>query len=194
MSELKQNGQKNLEQQTALAQHQEAVVDPINESIETIASLHKHMEKKVGRHQRAVETVTAFLGRPRFLYFVLLFVGLWILFNLVLKRASFDPPPFYWLQGLVGLSALLMTFIILITENRQNKHTEQRRQLDLHLNLLIEQKTTKIIDLLEQIRRDSPDLENRYDPEVEALQASVDPHEVLATLNDMMKEVTEQPD
>ena len=101
-----------------------AVVDPMNQSIETLANLHVRMERKVGPHQRAIETVTAFLGRPRFLYFILLFVLLWIAINLSLRYsglAILDPPPFYLLQGLVGLSALLMTTIVLFTQNSQDK-------------------------------------------------------------------------
>ena len=165
--------------------------DPTNQSIETLAKLHIRMERKVGRHQRAVETMTAFLGRPRFLYFILLFVILWMAVNIALWHehwAIVDPPPFSWLQGIIGLSALLMTTIVLITQNRQNKATEQRRQLDLQVNLLVEQKVTKLIALFEELRRDLPQVENRHDPEAEAMQQTVDPHEVLRTLNQMLAE------
>ena len=163
--------------------------DPTNQSIETLANLHIRMERKVGRHQRAVETLTAFLGRPRFLYFILFFVILWIGVNIVLWHVHWainDPPPFYWLQGIVGLSALLMTTIVLITQNRQSKATEQRRHLDLQVNLLVEQKVTKLIALVEELRRDLPQVEKRHDAEAEAMQQTVDPHEVLKTLNQML--------
>jgi uncharacterized membrane protein len=167
------------------------LVDPISESIESIAELHNHMESKIGRHQRAIEAVTANLGRPRFLYIILLFVLCWIFVNLLLARlhiSSFDPPPFYWLQGVVGLSALLMTTVVLITQNRQNKMAEQRRRLDLQVNLVVEQKVTKLIELMEELRLDIPSVKNRHDPEAEALKESIDPHEVLFALNDLMDE------
>ena len=170
-------------------------VDPMNQSIETLANLHIRMERKVGQHQRAIETVTTFLGRPRFLYFILLFVLLWIAINLFVQRsglATIDPPPFYWLQGLVGLSALLMTTIVLITQNRQDKFAEQRRQLDLQVNLLVEQKVTKVIALLEELRHDIPQVEDRHDPESEAMKQTVDPHEVLATFNQRVSEAVEE--
>ncbi len=168
------------------------LVDPISQSI---AELHTHMESKVGRHQRAIEAVTANLGRPRFLYIILLFVLTWIFVNLLLVRlhiSSFDPPPFYWLQGIVGLSALLMTTVVLITQNRQNRMTEQRRRLDLQVNLVVEQKVTKLISLMEELRRDIPSVQNRHDPEVEALSETVDPHEVLFTLNDLLNENSQE--
>jgi uncharacterized membrane protein len=153
------------------------------------------MEKRVGRHQRAIEKVTATLGRPSFLYVILLFVVLWMLLNYTLARSgaiSFDHPPFDLLQGLISMGSLLMTTIVLITQNRQNKATEQRRQLDLQVNLLVEQKISKVISLIEELRHDSAVVKDRHDPEAEALQSSVDPHEVLTSLNHMLKEASEK--
>jgi uncharacterized membrane protein len=175
----------------------EELVDPISQSIENIAELHTRMESKIGRHQRAIETMTANLGRPRFLYIILLFVLSWIFVNLLLARLhipSFDAPPFYWLQGIVGLSALLMTTVVLITQNRQNRMTEQRRRLDLQVNLIVEQKVTKLIELMEELRRDIPVVQNRHDPEVEALKESIDPHEVLLSLNERLNENSQEMD
>lgn len=189
------NDLKSGEQQSVERLNENKQIDPINESIETLANLHLRMERKVGRHQKAIEYVTATLGRPRFLYVIMLFVALWILINIILKlsgMAAFDPPPFYWLQGTVSMSALLMTTIVLITQNRQNRAAEQRRQLDLQVNLLVEQKVTKVISLIEELRRDSSVVKDRHDPEAEALQSSVDPHEVLASLNKMIKKATEE--
>lgn len=165
--------------------------DPMNQSIETLANLHIHMEGKVGRHQRAIETLTAFLGRPRFLYFIVLFVLLWIGANVMIQhvgRVIIDPAPFYWLQGIVGLSALFMTTIVLITQNRQNKAQEQRRQLDLQVNLLVEQKVTKVIALLEELRRDLPQVQDRQDTEAEAMKQTVNPHEVMATFQQLVSD------
>ena len=164
--------------------------NPIGQNIEAVANLHIHMEKKVDRHQRSIESFTAFLGRPRFLYIIFTFVCLWIFTNVALVLAGlrpFDLPPFYWLQGIIGLSALLMTTIVLITQQRQNRATELRRQLDLQVNLLVEQKVTKLIGLVEELRRDSPHVQDRHDPEVEALLEPVNPHEVISTLNRAIK-------
>src|SRR5438309_1703166 len=171
------NDLKSAEQQSVERLNETKQIDPINESIETLANLHLRMEQ-VGRHQKAIESVTATLGRPRFLYVIMLFVALWILINIILKlsgMAALDPPPFYWLQGTVSMCALLMTTIVLITQNRQNKAAEQRRQLDLQVNLLVEQKVTKVISLIEELRRDSSVVKDRHDSEAEALQSSVDP-------------------
>ncbi|GAC1379322.1 MAG: hypothetical protein NVSMB33_04460 [Ktedonobacteraceae bacterium] len=197
MNDLKQDACKVIEQQETLEKNEDTYFSPIDQNIETIANLHRHMESDINEHQRAIETISAFLGRPLFLYFILLFVILWIVANILLINIGirgFDPVPFTWLIEIINLASLLMTTVVLITQNRQSRHTEQRRRLDLQVNLLVEQKVTKIIDLLEQIRHDSPNLKERHDPEVDALKSSVDPHEVLSTLNQRLKELPEKED
>jgi uncharacterized membrane protein len=195
MNELEQAELEKLESQPGLDEDTIEQVNPIERSIEDIANLHIHMESKVDRHQRSIESVTAFLGRPRFLYIILFFVALWILVNISLKLSGVhpvDPPPFIWLELIISVSALLMTTVVLISQRRQNKATELRRHLDLQINVLVEQKVTKLIELVEELRRDLPQVENRHDPEVEALKQNVNPHEVVSSLNQLIKEAAQE--
>jgi uncharacterized membrane protein len=64
---------------------------------------------------------------------------------------------------------------------------EQRAHLDLKVTLRTEQKTAKLIDLLEELRRDMPNVRDRHDPEATALQKSVNPDRVLAALDERNK-------
>jgi uncharacterized membrane protein len=98
--------------------------------------------------------------------------------------SEFDPAPFSWLQGIVGLGALLTATVVLTKQNRLAKLAEQRAHLDLKVTLLTEQKATKLIDLLEELRRDLPNVSNRHDPEAAALQQSMNPDLVLAALDE----------
>lgn len=186
---------ESLESQPNLDRDTIEQADPIERSIEEIANLHIHMESKVDRHQRSIESVTAFLGRPRFLYIILLFVALWILINISFMLSSIhpvDPPPFTWLELIISISALLMTTVVLISQRRQTRATELRRHLDLQVNVLVEQKVTKLIELVEELRRDLPQVEDRHDPEVEALKQHVNPHEVVSSLNQLIKEAAQE--
>ena len=160
-------------------------IDPINQNIDAVVAMHNLAEQQVDTHQRAVEALTSRLGRPQFFYGILVGVSLWMLVNSlapVFGLSRWDDPPFGWLQGAAGLGGLLMTTVVLITQNRQGKLAERREQLDLQMSLLTEQRTAKIIDLLEELRRDIPSVHDRVDLEAEALTKSVDPHEVLAAL------------
>jgi hypothetical protein len=94
--------------------------DHVSHNIEAIRMLHIRADESLSRYHRPIETVSALLGRPAFFYSIVLFVTLWVLINLFAPLwaiAPFDPPPYFWLQGLVGLGALLTTTIVLITPN-----------------------------------------------------------------------------
>jgi len=161
--------------------------DQISQNIEAVLEFYTREEQKISRWQRILERISLFIGQPGFLGFILLFVSLWMLANTVLRQfgvAEFDPAPFFWLQGIVGLGALLTTTVVLTKQNRLAKLEEQRAHLDMKVTLLTEQKAAKLIDLLEELRRDLPNVRNRHDPEAAALQQSMNPELVLAALDE----------
>lgn len=164
--------------------------DPISQNIEAIVALHTSAERNVPQHQRIVETATTFLGRPAFLYISSVVVALWMLPNVVpdLGLPQFDPPPFDLLQLSLGIISLPMTIAVLIKQDRQEKLAEQRAQLGLQLNLLSEQKIAKMISLIEELRRDLPEVKNRYDPEAEVMKQAADPQMVMDTLEKSLAE------
>lgn len=159
---------------------------------QTIVELYARAEQTTGGPQRTIERFTQTVGRPLTLFAVLVFVASWIGFHSL--RRSFDPPPFFWLQGIVGLFALLVATMVLITQNRQGKHERQRDLLDLHVNLLVEQKVAKLIALVEELRRDLPSVADRPDPEAQAMSRSVDPHAVAETLERGLEALKENPE
>jgi len=85
-----------------------------------------------------------------------------------------------------------MTTAILITQNRQAKITEQRRHLDLQITLLTERKVSKLIALVEDLRRDIPTVENPHDPEAQAMKEPVDPHTALTSLNNTLQSAAKE--
>ena len=95
---------------------------------------------------------------------------------------QFDPPPFALLDGLMTLVALLTTAVVLIAQNRQTALEKQRAHLDLQVNLLTEQKVTKLIHLLEELRRDLPMVENRHDAQAAAMQERADAAQVASAI------------
>lgn len=165
--------------------------DIVDQNIDSIVALHMRAESKAGQHQLTIERLIAFLGRPWYLYFIVLCVFLWIGLNLLLlifHRASIDPAPFYWLQGAITLNALLTTTAVLIKQNRQEKQQGLHSHLDFQVNLLVEQKVTKLIGLVEELRRDLPSVKNRHDPQAEAMKQPVDPHDVMHNLHQSFNE------
>jgi len=161
--------------------------DQISQNIEAVLDFYTREDQKVSRPQRILERIGAFIGQPLFIALILLFVAFWMLANDMQRQlgmVEFDPAPFFWLQGIVGLGALLTTTVVLSKQNRLAKLAEQREHLDLKVTLLTEQKVAKLIDLLEELRRDLPNVKNRHDPEAVALQQSMNPELVLAALDE----------
>ena len=78
---------------------------------------------------------------------------------------------------------------ILTTQRREDQLAGYREQLTLELAILGEQKSAKIIALLEEMRRDSPTLRNRVDEEATAMSVAADPQAVL----DAIKETEDSP-
>jgi uncharacterized membrane protein len=164
--------------------------DQLSGNIEAVLAFYAREEEKISRWQRILERISLVIGQPVFLGFILLFVTLWMLASIVLHRlgiAEFDPAPFFWLQGIVGLGALLTATVVLTKQNRLAKLEEQRAHLDLKVTLLTEQKAAKLIDLLEELRRDLPNVRDRQDPDAATLQQPMDPEGVRATLDERLK-------
>jgi uncharacterized membrane protein len=161
--------------------------DQISQNIEAVLEFYSVEYQKISSSQRILEHISRFLGQPVFLGIILFFVAFWILANVALEQigmAEFDPKPYFWLQGIVGLGALLTATVVLSKQNRFTKLAEQREHLDLKVTLLTEQKVAKLIDLLEELRRDLPNVKDRHDPEAVVLKQSMNPELVLAALDE----------
>jgi uncharacterized membrane protein len=159
----------------------------VSQNIESIAAFYVREEQKIGRSQRVLENMGDFLGRPLYLCLMLGFVALWMLASIFFQQLGLkqiDPAPFYGMHLMLSLGGLITATVVLIKQNRLSKLEEQRAHLDLQVNLLTEQKVTKIINLLEELRRDLPMVKDRLDAEAIALQQPTDPHVVLAALDE----------
>jgi uncharacterized membrane protein len=157
----------------------------IEETVQAIARLQAQHESQATPGERVMERLTALIGRPRFLIWLAICVLGWTLANVAALQFGHDapdPPPFYWLQGVASLSAFSVTVIILTTQRRAERLAGLRAQLTLELAILGEQKTAKVIDLLEEHRRDNPLIANRHDPEARDMAKPADPEAVLEAI------------
>ena len=162
---------------------------------ETVVAIRARAENQLSLSQRLVESFTARIGRPSTIFLLLFLIGIWASWNaseVARGHQPFDPPPFFWLQGVVAIYAALISTFVLATQNREKRHNEQRAFLELQVNLLAEQKTAKIIELLEELRRDLPSVRDRVDRQADAMQQPVDTVAVLNTLHAMEQDFEER--
>jgi uncharacterized membrane protein len=161
----------------------------LHENIDSIVGFHQREQEKLSKLERSLDRVCGFIVRPYYLIALLVTTVLWIFFNLIAIPGiyAFDPAPFPLLHGLLTLAALVTATIVLITQQRQAR-------LDLQVNLLTEQKVTKIIHLIEELRRDLPMVRDRHDPEAAELQQPTDTAQVLSALEDIEAGGKAEPD
>jgi uncharacterized membrane protein len=165
--------------------------DPMQDTIEQLADFRARSARTINRHQRLVETITHKIGRPQTLLVVIVAAVLWVAFNVAQSmrgHAPIDPAPFFWLQGAFAFCALLTSIMVLTTELRQTHHEDRRAHLDLQINLLAERKIAKLIQLVEELRRDLPNVRNRRDGEAEALGQAMDAASAVEKLNDTFED------
>jgi uncharacterized membrane protein len=162
------------------------LADQIAQNVTTIAALlQQERQASSTPAQRQLEQLGRFIGQPAYLIGLLVLVLAWIAGNAVapiFALRAIDPPPFQWLQGMLTLIAMLTSTTVLIAQNREARLEQQREHLELQINLLTEQKVTRLISLLEELRRDLPMVHNRHDPETARMQEATDTAQVISAL------------
>ena len=162
----------------------EILPDQIVKNVETIALHQDQHQQNSTAERRLLNRVTAIFRRPQFLYFQIIFFLVWGACS-HLARQGILPNNFLLFdvqdQGL-DVAALLISTGVLIYQTRQEELSEERSHLMLQLNLLTEQKITKLISLVEELRTDLPNVKNRDDIEAEAMKQTTDPQVILDAL------------
>jgi uncharacterized membrane protein len=103
--------------------------EQISQNINAVLDFYAREDDKISMWQRMVEHVSCVIGQPAFLGFIVLFVLLWALANTGmgwLGWVEWDPAPYFWLQGLIGLAALLTTTIVLTRQNPRQRCCSNR--------------------------------------------------------------------
>ena len=159
----------------------------IDQNIESVAALQRRERGMTSAPQRLVERISRIIGRPAYLVVLLAVVVAWVGANVLTPfgMTAFDPPPFELLDGVLTFSALVTATIVLIAQNRQTQREQQHRHLDLQVSLLTEQKVTKLIHLVEELRRDMPMVKDREDPHAAVLQQATDTAAVVSAMEEV---------
>jgi len=165
----------------------------IAETVDAVAQIHSDHHLKRTPVERFLDNWTARLARPAVLAAVVCGVALWIAINLLAPLAGYaimDAPPFPWLFEALTFLGVVMGILILSTQRRADQLAELREQMTLELASVTERKVAKVIELIEELRRDSPTLKNRTDQEARQMSVRTTPGEVLIAIKDSHEEMT----
>jgi len=173
-----------------------AVPAHVEETVAKIAEVHAEHYRRAATVQRLARATTESIARPRTLVVFTLAIAGWVALNLVLPadgRAAPDPYPFPALGTAVAIAALYVTTMVLIAQQHDDELATRREQLMLELAILAEQKSAKIIALLEEFRRNDPHQGNHRDEVAEAFAEPADPHAVLSAIEAAHDEAAARP-
>ena len=79
----------------------------------------------------------------------ILIVLVWIAINLNALPGikPFDPFPFGVLAAVVSSESVVLTILVLISQNRMTRQAERRSHLDLQVSMLAEQELTTMLEM-----------------------------------------------
>ena len=168
----------------------------MRKNVAAIVSMQRKESEGRTVQDRLAAVITSFSGSMAFVYIHATWFGLWFILNMGLLHipylTQFDPYPFGLLTVVVSLEAIFLSTFVLIAQNNLSALSERRAELDLQVNLLAEQKTAKVLELLDKIAQELDTMHNKFsytsDPETEALKLSPEPHEVLNVMEQAIKD------
>jgi uncharacterized membrane protein len=159
------------------SKHSEAFEQDIESNISRVVKIEQAQKDQRTLGEKLSEAIARFCGSMVFVYVHIVWFGGWIIVNSWPGGPKFDPFPYTFLTLVVSLEAIFLSTFILISQNHETKLTERRDHLDLQINMLAEQESTKTLQLIQKIAR-KLDIDDN-DPETAALVQDVKPDELL---------------
>ncbi len=160
----------------------------VEEAIQAMAAMHEAHHAEASGLDRLVDRITATVARSSFLIYVVMAIALWLGANAATRALGVRPAdvwPFSFLSLLVSCTALFIALLILASQRRTDRLANLREQMTLEMVLLTTQKVSKLIDLMEELRRDSPDVRDRVDLEAVEMADMPDHDAVLSAISEI---------
>jgi len=161
--------------------------DHIGEAVRSILRLHSDHHGRTTFSQRVVNAISGAIARPFFVGLLAAAAAAWIGVDMIalgLGGRAIDPPPFPWLQGAVNVLGLFIVTLVLVAQRHEDELNARREILTLELAIMSERKIAKVIELLEELRRDTPHVRDRVDTQADEMAQPADTHSVLAAASE----------
>jgi len=129
--------------------------------------------------ERAADWMTYKFGTVLFLALNVLFFLIWILANVGIfgKSEALDPYPFGLLTLIVSLEAIVLSIVVIISQNRQARIADLREEMDFYINLVSEREVTKILKLL-GVLLEKHGIDLSHDPEIRKMMQPISAEEI----------------
>ena len=118
-----------------------------------ISSQPKILKTKLNIGQKASDLTASWIGSWTFIIGLLIFMGLWIYFNILMIIYRWDPYPFILLNFVLGTLAAIQAPIILMSQNRETERERVRQQYDYQIDRKAEREIEQIQEQLKRIEK-----------------------------------------
>lgn len=135
-----------------------------------IRSLRAKEDEKRSLSERLVDKVSEISGSVTFLVINVVFFAVWIVLNtnIIPGIEPFDPYPFGFLTMAVSLEAIMLSILVLISQNRAAKIGELREEIDLQIDILTEEELTKLLHMV-ALLLEKQGIDNGHDEELKEM-------------------------
>jgi uncharacterized membrane protein len=120
-------------------------------NVETVSQMQRDAEVKRTIGQRVADGFARSIGSWTFIIIQSVLLAAWVLANVMHLVRPWDPYPFILLNLALSFQAAYASPIIMMSQNRQARLSDERNQLGLQIALLAEQEDTETLLLLSKI-------------------------------------------
>lgn len=123
---------------------------PQDKNISDVGAMEVRGLRERSSGERTSDAISGLASTPAFALAHVLFFAGWLVTQsgMVSLVPIFDPFPFTFLTLVVSLEAIFLSVFVLISQRRMTRQTDLLSHLDLQVNLLAEQESTKTLKLL----------------------------------------------
>jgi uncharacterized membrane protein len=150
------------------------------------------MERAKPTADRVAMAIWRFAGTMNFVYFHVVFYGIWAAVDLgwIPGVRNFDPT-FTIIGSTAAVEAIFLATFVLMAQLRMAHNADIRNQLDVQVSLVAEQEITHILRLVAAMS-ERMGIEEAKDPEIQELLRELKPREVLDRIEVQTDAVKEQ--
>ena len=127
--------------------------NPVKRNVAAIAEMEEAVRRGRSKTEARIDRIAQFLGRPLFLFIQLGWMAAWLLWNVLVSRYAFDRPPFFALDCVLSVEAIVVSTFVLISQRSMSAADSRREHLNLQVSLLAEAEMTNALNVLHRISR-----------------------------------------
>lgn len=123
---------------------------------------------------KIADFLASYFGTVTFLISNVVLYGVWILGNTgrIPGFPIVDPYPYSFMNSFVSIEAIILSIIVLMSQNRENQRDILRSELGLQVELISEKEITKILQLLKEMLAEQK--KAKTDPELDDMTSEID--------------------